>query len=185
MKKTGIILNIAIILFSSLAHSQGKYYTKNGKISFFSTTSVENINAFNKSAVCLLDSKTGDLQFAVLQKGFEFKKALMQEHYNSDFVESDKYPKSEFKGAITNNNAVNYSINGIYPANVKGTLSIHGVTKDIETPGTITVKDGNLSANSVFIIALASYNISVPGLYRDNISKTIKITVDCSLQAMK
>lgn len=185
MKKAGIILISAIIVFSSAITAQGKYYTKNGKISFFSATSVENINAINKSVVCLLDSKTSDLQFAVLQKGFEFKKALMQEHFNSDFVESDKYPKSEYKGMIVNNDAVNYNVNGTYPVNVKGKLSIHGVTRDIETPGTITVKDGKLITNCTFNVLLADYNISIPGFYRDNISKSIKISVDCSLEVLK
>src|SRR5260221_14307137 len=103
MKRFGPLTIICLIFFSAFSNAQGKYYTKDGKISFFSATSVENISAVNKNVVCLLDSKTGDLQFAVLLKGFEFKKALMQEHFNSDYVESDKFPKSEFKGQITNN----------------------------------------------------------------------------------
>jgi hypothetical protein len=185
MKKNSFLAIGIILFFFSFINAQGKFYAKNGKISFFSATSVENINAVNKSVVCLLDSKTGDLQFAVLLKGFEFKKALMQEHFNSDFVESDKFPKSEFKGQITNNGSINYLSDGTYPANVKGKLSIHGVTKDVETNGSIIVKDGKISLSSTFNILLADYNISVPKLYRDNISKSIKITVDCSLEAMK
>ncbi len=188
MKKTGIILFVLCVLvaFSSFGVSaQGKYYTKSGKVSFFSATSMENIAANNKTAVCLLDTKTGDLQFAVLLKGFEFKKALMQEHFNSDYVESDKFPRSEFKGQITNNSTINYGANGTYPANVKGKLTIHGVTKDVETAGTLSVKDGKMMATAVFTIIIADYNITVPKLYRDNISKSIKITVDCTLDAMK
>jgi len=185
MKKTGIIEIALLIFFLPVINAQGKFYTKTGKISFFSPTSVEDINAVNKAAVCLLDIKTGDLQFAVLQKGFEFKKALMQEHFNSDFVESDKYPKAEFKGTIANNNTINYTVNAIYPVNVKGKLSIHGVTKDFETNGSITVIDGKLAANSVFDVLLADYDISIPGLYRDNISKSIKITVECVLEVLK
>ena len=185
MKTKGIITLGIGVAFSSLINAQEKYYTKTGKISFFSSTSVENINAINKNVVCLLDSKTGDLQFAVLQKGFEFKKALMQEHFNSDFVESDKYPKAEFKGTIINNNVINYSANGTYSVNVKGKLSIHGVTKDIETTGIISVKDGKLYSNSVFNVMISDYNISVPRMYTDNISKNIKITVECVLEIFK
>jgi YceI-like domain len=185
MKKTKFIL-IALLAFSFLqVNAQGKFYTKSGKISFFSSTSVEDIDAVNKTAVCLLDSKTGDLQFAVLLKGFEFKKALMQEHFNSDYVESDKYPKSEFKGQVTNNSVVNYTTNGTYKVNVKGKLTIHNVTKDVETSGTITVKDGKVMANAVFTILIADYNITVPKLYTDNISKSLKVTVDCTLDLMK
>lgn len=184
MKIPAIVISIILIFLSPAIIGQSKYYTKTGKISFFSTTPVEDISAINKSVVCLLDSKTGELQFAVLQKGFEFKKALMQEHFNSDYVESDKYPKSEFKGTIINNSTVNYTTNGTYPVNVKGKLTLHGVTKDIETAGTIFIKDGKASVNSIFNLLIPDYNISVPKMYRDNISKTIKITVDCSLEPL-
>jgi YceI-like domain len=185
MKKTVSIL-ITFLMFSFLqVNAQGKFYTKSGKISFFSATSVEDISAVNKTAVCLLDSKTGDLQFVVLLKGFEFKKALMQEHFNSDYVESDKYPKSEFKGQITSNSVVNYAADGAYKVNVKGKLTIHNVTKDIETAATITVKDGKIMASAVFNILIADYNITVPKLYTDNISKTLKLTVDCTLDPLK
>jgi hypothetical protein len=183
MKRFIVLLGFFTLLGSSL--SAQKFYTKSGKISFFSSTSLENINATNKAAVCLLNTQTGELQFAVLLKGFEFKKALMQEHFNKDYVESDKYPKSEFKGQITNNNAVNYTTNGTYNVTAKGKLTIHGVTKDVETSGTITVKEGKITATSSFSITIADYNIVVPKLYRDNISSTIKISVDCNLEPLK
>jgi YceI-like domain len=185
MMKKIIIAIVVFSLFSLIVNAQGKFYTKSGKISFFSTTSVENINAVNKTVVCLLDTKTGDLQFAALMKGFEFRKAKMQEDFNSGYVESSKFPKSEFKGQITNNSTVNYTANGTYNVNVKGNLTIHGVTKDVETTGTITVKDGKLIVNSVFNTLYADYNIKVAKMYMDNISKSIKITVDCTLEPLK
>jgi hypothetical protein len=185
MKRAGIILTIVLSLFTSFIYAQGKFYTKTGKISFFSATPLENINAVNKSAVCLLDSKTGDLQFAVLLKGFEFKKALMQEDFNRDYVESNKFPKSEFKGQVTNNSSVNYSVNGTYNAEVKGKLSMHGRTKDITANGTVTVKDGKIILNAVFNILLADFDIRVPKMYLDNIAKSIKTTVECTLDPIK
>ena len=185
MKKNVFLIILAVILFSSAINAQEKLYTKAGKISFFSSTAMENINAVNKTVVCLLNTKTGDLQFAVLMKGFEFKKALMQEDFNRDFVESNKFPKSEFKGQISNYAAINFAVNGKYNAEVKGKLSLHGVTKDISANGTVTIKDGKVSLNSVFTIFIADYNITVPRIYLDNISKSIKITVDCNLEALK
>ena len=185
MKKIVFLIILIVILFSSAIHAQEKYYTKTGKISFFSSTPMENINAVNKTVVCLLNIKTGNLQFAVLMKGFEFKKALMQEDFNRDYIESSKYPKSEFKGQITNNATINYAVNGKYNAEVKGKLSLHGVTKDISASGTVSVKDGKVSLHSVFSILIADYNVSVPRIYLDNISKSIKITVDCNLEALK
>lgn len=184
MKKMKFLLSSICVLLTLTMQAQGKFFTKSGKISFFSSTSLEDIAATNKSVVSLLDTKTGDLQFAALMKGFEFKKALMQEHFNADYVESNKYPKSEFKGQITNNSGINYAANGTYPANVKGRLTIHGVTKDIETTGSVTVKDGKVTVNSTFNVLLADYQITVEKLYKDNIARSIKVTVDCVLSPM-
>jgi hypothetical protein len=183
MKKLFAFPLAVLLVFSSLSSSsQGKFYTKTGKINFFSTTSLEDIEAINKSVIALLDSKSGDLQFSVMMKGFEFRKALMQEHFNgSDYLESNKYPKAEFKGMISNNSDINYSANGNYPARVKGKLTIHGVTKDIEASGTLNIKDGKIAIHSVFPILIADYNIIPPKVQRDNIAKSIKVTIDCSL----
>ena len=173
-----------LLLLSFALNAQGKFYTKSGKISFFSSTSLEDIAATNKSVVALLDSKTGDLQFAALMKGFEFKKALMQEHFNSDYVESNKFPKSEFKGKILNNGEINYTINGTYTAKVTGKLTIHGVTKDIETTGTLAIKDGKLTLGSSFNVLIADYNVTIEKLYRDNIAKSVKVSIDCMLSPL-
>jgi hypothetical protein len=183
MKKIKFAISGFLLLASLAMHAQ-KFYTKSGKISFFSSTALEDIAAANRSVVCLLDTKTGDLQFAAQMKGFEFKKALMQEHFNADYVESSKFPKSEFKGQITNNSEINYTTNGTYPAKVKGKLTLHGVTKDIETTGTITVKDGKLTLGSSFNVLVADYKITIEKLYRDNIAKSVKVTVDCTLAPM-
>lgn len=184
MKRLNVLITGFIFLCSFMVQAQGKFYTKSGKITFFSSTSMEDIEAINKSVVTLLDTKTGDIQFAALMKGFEFKKALMQEHFNKDYAESNKFPKAEFKGQVTNNSEINYSANGTYTAKVKGKLTVHGETKDIETTGTITVKDGKLTVNSVFNVLVADYKITIPKLYRDNISKSIKVTVDCVLTSL-
>lgn len=185
MKKMQISITVIFLFLSFFANAQEKFYTKSGKVSLYSSTSMETIEAVNKSSVVLLDTKTGDIQFALLMKGFEFKKALMQDHFNSDYVESDKYPKSEFKGQITNNSEINYNKDGAYPTKVNGKLTIHNETKDIEATGTIVVKDGKLQVNSVFNILLADYKITVPRIVRSNIDDNIKITVDCGLEPLK
>jgi YceI-like domain len=184
MKKEKLIISGLFLLLSFSMHAQGKFYTKSGKISFFSSTPMEDITAINKSVITLLDSKTGDLQFVAFIKGFEFKKALMQEHFNTDYIESNKFPKAEFKGQVINNSEINCTTNGTYTTKVKGKLTIHGVTKDIETTGTVVVKDGKLTLGSSFNVLVTDYNITIEKLYRDNIAKSIKVTVDCVLSAM-
>ena len=184
MKKQ-FVLAVASLLFFASLQAQEKYFTKSGKIGFYSKAPLENIEAHNKSVTCVLDTKTGNLQFAVLMKGFEFEKALMQEHFNENYVESHKYPKAEFKGQIVNTGEINYSQDGTYQAKVKGKLTIHGETKDVETMGTITVKDGKMGANADFSVALEDYKIEIPKIVKDNISKIVKISVDCSLDPLK
>ena len=172
-------------LLAVASQAQEKFYTKSGKISFYSKSTLENIEAHNKAVTCVLDTKTGNLQFAVLMKGFEFEKALMQEHFNENYVESHKFPKAEFKGQVANYAAIDYNKDGEYPATVKGKLTLHGVTRDVETTGKIVVKGGKLKAGASFNVLLADYNISVPAMVKDNISKSINIAVDCSLDALK
>ena len=177
---------IAIICFGTIySEAQGRFYTKNGEISFFSKAPIETIEAKNRSVTCVRDSQTGALQFLVLMKGFEFRKALMQEHFNENYVESDKFPKSDFRGEIVNNKEIDYTKSGTYPAKVKGKLTIHGETKEIEADGTVVVDGGKIKLGSVFMILLSDYKISIPATVRDNISKTVQITISCSLDSLK
>ncbi|TAL40816.1 MAG: YceI family protein [Chitinophagaceae bacterium] len=176
---------IAVIAFTVNVHAQDKYFTKSGSISFQSKSPLEKIEAHNKSVTSVLDTKTGNFQFAVLMKGFEFEKALMQEHFNENYVESHKFPKAEFKGQVVNNNDINYTKDGSYTAKVKGKLTIHGETKDVETTGTVMVKGGKLLTSSIFNIQLSDYKVEIPKIVKENISNNVKIIVDCSLEPLK
>jgi hypothetical protein len=175
----------AFILITATSQAQDKYFTKTGKIEFNSKAPMEDIEAKNKTVAAILDTKTGALQFSVLMKGFEFPKALMQEHFNENYVESDKYPKAEFKGLITNSSAINYTKDGTYPAQVSGQLTIHGVTKDVKTTGTIKVDGGKIDAASVFNVLASDYKIKIPSVVKDKVSNTIKVMVDCHLEPLK
>jgi len=109
----------------------------------------------------------------------------MQQHFNENYVESDKYPKAEFKGTVTNNADIKYANNGTYTAKVKGKLTIHGVTRDVETIGTIKVNGGKLDVSSTFNILVSDYNIKIPAVVKDKISNSIRINVDCKLEPLK
>jgi len=184
MKRTSFIVALGMLASFAL-NAQDKYFTKTGEVAFYSKASLENIEAHNRSVTCVLDTKSGNLQFAVLMKGFEFEKALMQEHFNENYVESHKYPKAEFKGQVTNLTELNFTKDGTYKAKVKGKLSLHGQTRDVETTGSITVKGGKILADATFEIALADYQIEIPNVVKDNIGKTVSITVDCDLEPLK
>ncbi len=185
MKK--IIVVMSVMLLANIAMAQDKYFTKTGKIDFDATVpkSPENIDGVNKSTTMVIDTKTGDMQFLVLMKGFEFTRALMQEHFNENYVESSKYPKAEFKGNISNNASVQYTKDGVYNVTVKGKLTMHGVTKDVVADGKITVKGGKINATSTFIAPLADYKISIPSLVADKVATAAKINVNCALEPLK
>ncbi|MGE5520698.1 MAG: YceI family protein [Candidatus Dadabacteria bacterium] len=184
MKRQHFLL-LVFLLATSMSFAQARYFTKTGKIHFISKAAIEDNQAVNRTVTAVLDAQTGAIQFAVQMKGFEFEKQLMQEHFNENYVESDKYPKGEFKGVITNNSDINYSKPGTYTAKVKGKLTIHGVSRDVETTGIIKVDGAGLQANSSFTISLSDYNISIPSIVKDKVSNTIRINVDCKLDPLK
>ncbi|NJO25893.1 MAG: YceI family protein [Bacteroidia bacterium] len=185
MKK--LLMTFIVCFLLGLSSFGQKYFTKNGKINFDATSSgsPEKIEAVNKTVTCVMDIKTGNIQFSVLMKGFEFERALMQEHFNENYVESDKFPKAEFKGTILNNTAVNYLSNGSYAVKVEGKLTIHGETKDVSADGKLVVQNGKVSAAAGFKIILADYKITIPGLVADKVSKTASIDVSCLLEPLK
>ena len=177
MKK--IFLFVAFIaLVNSTMSGQDKYFTKTGRISFSGKSTLSGVNAENKAVAVVLDIKTGQLQFSLLMKGFEFKKAVMQKHFNEKYIESDKFPKSEFKGELINNATVKYNTDGVYPVTAKGKLTIHGETKEVEATGTVTVKNGKPILNSRFYILIPDYKINA------NMNDKVTITVDCSLDRL-
>lgn len=184
--KNLLLLLMAAAFLANSAKAQ-KYFTKTGKINFDATSasSPEKIEGINRTVTCVVDSKTGNLQFAVLMKGFEFEKALMEEHFNENYVESEKFPRAEFKGAIEGNEKVNYAKDGTYAVTVKGKLTLHGETKDVEAQGKLTIQGGKISAAAEFNVLLADFKVSIPGLVADKVSKSAKITVACSLEPLK
>ena len=159
-----------------------KYVTKNGFIRFFSDSQMEKIEANNRVVNSALDAATGDFIFKVLMKSFVFEKALMQEHFNEKYVESDKFPNSTFIGKVTNIKEVKFEKDGVYPVTVEGKLTIHGETKQVSEKGTFEIREGKISGKTKFNILLTDYKISIPGAVTNNISKTIEITVEVFLE---
>ena len=180
IKYLAVLFHFAICIYGNCFGQE--YFTRNGKISFFSKATLENISADNNQVISLLNTQTGAIQFYLLVNAFHFPKAMMEQHFNSDYMESDKYPSSTFKGLITGINNITFEKDGSYNVNVNGTLEIHGVAKTITASGTIIIKDGKLAATSVFKILLKDYNIEIPSIVINNISKQIEITVACQYE---
>ena len=169
------------VLFLQLSAQVDKYaYTyvcTKGKIHFFSGTMVEDIEANSNSGVCVLNTQTKRVNAIVKHSTFALKDKLMQEHFNENYVESDKYPKSTYKGKITNFSDVDLSRDGSYPVKISGKLTIHGETKEIPSKGTFVVKDGKVSGMASFTITLSDFDIEIPDVVKDKISETVNIHV--------
>ena len=156
------------------------YATRTGFIGFYSKTPLEDIKAENNQVYAIIDAGKKNIAFSLLLKGFIFQKELMQEHFNENYVESDKYPKANFTGAFTGDVPLNKD--GSYKVTVKGSLNLHNVTKPVEIPATIEVKNGHLVGQADFKLKPEDFNISIPSLVRDKIDKeiSVKVNIDCT-----
>tara|TARA_B100001113_G_C21065533_1_gene603215 strand:- start:147 stop:689 length:543 start_codon:yes stop_codon:yes gene_type:complete len=175
-----IMKRLLILFIISMSYGEDIYLTRQGIVEFFSSTPIEDIKAYNNQVSCVLNYESGKFAFQVPIKGFMFKNGLMQEHFNENYLESDIYPKSIFKGMINNwdSLAINDSTLNI---RLVGELTIHGVTKTIEQNATIWRKNGNLVGKCKFIISLEDYDVKIPKIVRQNIAELIEINVNVNL----
>ena len=165
--------------------AQERYFTRTGTIAFFSETPMENIEAHNYKVTSVWDATTGAVEFAALIKAFEFEKALMQEHFNENYMESSTFPKATFKGTFSGVTADQLKKPGTYQVDVKGDLTIHGVTKPVATTGTVEVdKEGKVKAENTFVVSPEDHDIEIPGMVRDKIAKEIQVQVRIDYQLM-
>jgi len=190
MKKIKIQIALLVVLITltsafTLSLAPGKMFTKNGKVSFFSHTDMEDIKGDNNKVSSILDLKTGKIAIEILVKSFVFKKALMEEHFNENYMESSKFPKAKFDGKIDNLEDINFTKDGTYKTQVSGNLTIKDKTNAVKTIGTFTVKGGKLNGKAKFNVAPADYNIIIPSVVKEKIAKQIEITVDLDYEAMK
>jgi polyisoprenoid-binding protein YceI len=177
---------IAIAVFSLTAFKPivGKLVSKDAHISFFSHTAVEDITANNYKVVSTLDPTTGNVVYSVPMQSFEFEKALMQKHFNSNnFLDTKKYPKAKFTGKITNLDAVDFEKDGTYEVMVAGNLNIKEETKPLNEKATLTVEGGKVTLDSKMNIVLADYGITFSGgKPSTNVAKEVAVTVKAVYQ---
>ncbi len=176
---------ILLILFFLSCQFLSAQLMKSDKslVTFFSKSPLEDIEAKNSNIVAVMNTASKDIQIQVVIKGFVFKSALMQEHFNENYMESEKFPLSTFKGKI--NEVIDYTKDGVTKVTASGKLDMHGVTKEVILTGTITVKDKSIIIDARFQVKLEDYNIKVPSLYVKNIAETIDVTLNSTLLPFK
>ena len=185
-------INIKRLLFFiiTLLHvlslfSQDKYITRSGHVSFVSETPLENITAINNHVSSILDVDNGAIVLQMKIISFEFEKALMQEHFNEKYMESEKYPKSTFSGKIDDWQNINLKEGKKVDVTVKGEIEIHGVKKVITANGTLQLKNGSINLRSKFSLKVDDFNIKILSVVRDKIAKRVDVSVDLSLKQRK
>ena len=159
------------------------YLTRTGFIGFYSKTTLEDIQAENNQVYAALDPANHRIAFAALLKGFIFPRQLMQDHFNENYVESDKFPKVTFSGTCLGE--LNLNQQAIYQVVIKGILSLHGVNKALETTAQIEVKPEKVSGSAVFKLRPEDFQISIPGVVRDKIAREINVTVHIDWTTVK
>ena len=180
MKHISIILLAWMSIFQT---GQGLYMCKNAEISIFSSAPIEDIAAKTSSGQSVYNAATGDLVFSVAINTFKFRKALMQEHFNSDYLESDKYPRATFKGKIQEH--PDLTKDGTYQITAAGVLDVHNVKQNRTLPGTLTVKNGVITMKSEFMVKCVDHHIDIPKLVFQNIAETIKVNITAIYTAAK
>jgi len=174
---------LAIIVLVAVNRANAQIYTaKDGgtEITFFSSSPLEDITATNKGAGVVLNTTTSDIQLRISIIKFRFKNALMEEHFNENYMESQKFPNTVFKGKI--NEKIDFTKEGETKVTVTGKIDMHGVTKDATIDGTVTKKGNEISIATKFKVKVADYNIKVPSLYVKNIAEVVDVTVSSVLE---
>lgn len=165
--------------------AQGKFLTKTGHISFFSASIMEDIEARNDKVAAVFDASNGQIAFAVPIHEFQFKRTLMQEHFNENYMESEKFPRATFTGQVVNAAQVMKLLpSGTQTVEVEGSLSVHGVTRKVVVSGTLQLRDNQLAVFAYFNIAPADYAIDIPLLVREHIAKSVSVRVNLSCEAL-
>jgi hypothetical protein len=183
-----VVINEAVLLFKGKTDTTKRvtanidpvqkdtivsFSTKKGRIKFVSPTDAD-VSAINNEVSSKI-SATGDIRFSLLFKGFQFKYAEMQTHFNEEYVESEKYPRASFTGTIQNIKSIDLSKEGKYTAKVFGTLTMHGVTKPVQTSATLVISKGKIAATATISINMSDFKIDASA-----VTEKVDLEINCN-----
>lgn len=167
-----VLYFLLIFTLSGSQQKSSQFIARQGQISFFSYTSVENIEAINNQVLSIFDSETNDFAVSMLMRAFVFKKDLMYEHFNESYIESDLYPKATFEGKI-----IDFDKNILQKQTkiIRGKLTIHGITKPIDIKTSIEKTKDSYLMSGEFTVAVSDFKIKIPPILANNIAKIISV----------
>jgi len=168
-------LAISLVLVSAKP-SPPPFMTRTAFVGFYSKTALEDIRGENNQVYAVLDPDKHQIAFAMLMRGFIFPKELMQEHFNENYVESDKFPKATFSGSCSGE--MDLQKEGTYQVVVKGDITLHGVTQPVETTAQLDVKKDKITGTAAFDLKPENFQIKIPGIVRDKIAQQIHVRIE-------
>ncbi|MEB2773733.1 YceI family protein [Algoriphagus sp. D3-2-R+10] len=175
-----LVLISFLLLQAVQVHSQS-LRSESGYVRFFSSALIEDITAENEKATAIFDPTSGEAVFLIPIAGFEFRKSLMKEHFNENYLESEKYPEAYFRGKISGFTNGSPSSNAV----AEGDLTIHGITKPVKIQGTITQQSQKIVMQAVFEVVLEDYQIEIPRLMFQNIAEEVEVSIKFEFKNQK
>jgi polyisoprenoid-binding protein YceI len=170
-----LISALVITFFPLFANAQQIFICKAAQLSFFSEARLEDIEAHSGEGKVAFNVQSGELVFRVRIRSFHFKNGLMEEHFNENYMESDKYPEAWFKGTL--NEKIDPSSPGQVKVTATGVLNLHGISKQRSIQGIVDVKNGKIGLNAEFSIPVSEHKIDIPNDKISNISQDIKVKI--------
>lgn len=174
--KLGILITVLLTVSVLQTFAQSPLVDRKGEAHFFSNAPLEDIEATNDEVLGAIDLEKGTIAVSMLISGFEFRKSLMQEHFNENYMESEKFPKSTFKGTLQNFESLNFDQNGSFSAQASGEIEIHGVTKPWSAMVSFEVDSKSISAQTVFMVELKDFGVKIPRMLFKNIAEEVEVT---------
>jgi hypothetical protein len=173
-----LVLLLAIVL--SVSMNAQVYKQTSSEVHFFSEAPLENIEAFNKNSKAVLRINDSALVVVITNLAFRFEKPLMEEHFNENYMESETYPYSSFKGKVVS--GMDFSEDGTYQVEVKGMFEVHGVKEEKSFKGMMTKSGNKISFSATFMMHVEDYKIKVPTMYVKNIAEDVKVDLKFELK---
>lgn len=174
--KSLIILIISILTINSVI-AQSTLIDKTGVAHFYSEAPLEDIEATNKKALGAFNLEKGTVAVSMVIKNFRFDNSLMEEHFNENYMESEKFPKASFTGKIQDFSTLDFSTPGTFTAKAEGELEIHGVKRPLTNDVTFEVTKDAIIVKTKFKVALEDHEVEIPTLVIKNIAEIVDVDV--------
>jgi hypothetical protein len=186
MKTIKIFFSLLILFaFTLKTKAQDVFITANATVAFYSESTIENIDANAKNVAAAINIKNRKVYFKVKNTAFKFKSSLMEEHFNENYMESEKFPYSIFNGEIVEDKNIDLSKDGTYEVWVQGKLNIHGVEKEYKTKAIIVKQNDKIKATATFPVKIADHKIKVPSVVGANVAEEVNVKIEATLDSKK